>query len=101
MSERIISRTVVVRTPRGLHLRPWNQFAELAQKFDAQVVVSKGGTQADGRSTMQLLTLAAVEGAELQVEAQGPAAEEAVAALCEFIDKLFEEIETTDQNSSG
>lgn len=101
MNERKVSRRVVVRTPRGLHLRPWGQFAELALKFDAQVMVCKDGTQADGRSPMQLLTLAAVEGAELQVEAEGPAAENAVAALCEFIDNLYEEIETTDQDTLG
>jgi len=96
MSERKVSRTVVVRTPRGLHLRPWGQFAELAHKFDAQVVVIKGGTQADGRSTMQLLTLAAVQGSELQIEAQGFAADDAVAALCEFIENLYEDIDSTE-----
>ena len=101
MSERKVSRTVVVRNPQGLHLRPWGQFAKLAETFDAQVLVTNGSTQADARSPMQLLMLAAVEGAELQLEAQGPAAEQAVNSLCEFIESVYEDIETTEQNSSG
>lgn len=69
----------------GLHARPAGEFAALARRFDAEILVSKGGAPkgewVDGREVLELLSLAAAQGARLHLRARGREAERAVAAL--------------------
>lgn len=75
----------------GLHLRAAARFVQLSQQFRASVRVSCDGRAADGRSVLDLMTLAAERGAVLELEAVGPDAGEAVAALCALIEARFDE----------
>ncbi len=75
----------------GLHLRAAGEFVRVALKFQAQVRVSLDGKVADGKSILDLITLAAGPGARLEVEANGPDAEAALEALCRLIDARFHE----------
>ena len=56
-----------------------------------EVRVSCNGRAADGRSILDLMTLAAESGAQLELEAIGPDAEAATAALCSLIEDRFHE----------
>ena len=56
------------------------------QAFQSDVKVCRNGIIADGRSILDLLTLAAECGTMLAVEAQGCDAEDAVAALANMAD---------------
>jgi phosphocarrier protein HPr len=86
MSRGTVQHKLLVMNPDGFHLRPAGAFAELAQKFQSTVVVSKdGGPAADGKSPWNLMGLAALQGSELTVEASGPDAEEALNALVEML----------------
>ena len=58
-------------------------------KFAAEVTISKDGQTVDGRSIMGVLTLAATHGSEIQVEARGKQAEEAVRAVERLVEKKF------------
>ncbi|QDV36930.1 HPr family phosphocarrier protein [Tautonia plasticadhaerens] len=60
----------------GLHLRPASRVVGLAQRFDAEIRVRCGGSEADGKSVLGLLGLAAEAGMVLDLEARGPDAEE-------------------------
>ena len=101
MTEPRASRTVVVRNPQGLHARPADRFARLAGRFDATIELVKGGERVDGKSVLNILTLAAVQGTSLGLEAEGHDAEEATQALAELVEKNFEENEeVTDQEPS-
>jgi phosphocarrier protein HPr len=62
------------------------------QRFDAKVRVSCNGLAADGRSILDLMTLTAECGTQLELEATGLDAEEAVAALCTLIEAQFHEV---------
>ena len=75
----------------GLHLRPADQFVRLAHQFRAEVRVSCGDKFANGKSILDLATLAAGRGARLELEAVGPDAEEALAALAGLIESGFHE----------
>jgi phosphocarrier protein len=75
----------------GLHLRAATQFVRLSERFQAKVRVSCNGRAADGRSILDLVLLAAECGARLELEATGPDAEEATAALCALIEVGFDE----------
>ena len=98
MTQPTASRNVVVRNPQGLHLRPAHLLAQAAKQFDARIELVKGSERADGKSVLAILTLAAAEGTELLLEAQGPDAEAALDALAElFCQNFTEELESSEE----
>jgi phosphocarrier protein len=78
-------RRVLIRDASGLHLRLADQIVHLAQRFRAEVRVAHRGREADGKSILDMLGLAAAGGTRLDLEARGPDAEGAVAALTDLI----------------
>ena len=89
------SRDIVVSNKLGLHARPAMQFVDLANSFKSEIIVRKFGEEpgeADGKSVMQMIILAATEGTRMQIEASGEDAETAVKELAQlFEDKFGEE----------
>jgi phosphocarrier protein HPr len=89
------SRVIIVSNKLGLHARPAMQFVDLANQFKSQIMVHKGGDEpedADGKSVMQMIILAATEGTELRIDAEGEDAQTAVNQLAQlFADKFGEE----------
>jgi len=77
----------VVASELGLHARPAGLFVTLADRFDAEIRVGRGGEWVDGRSVLSLLSLAAGKGTKLCVRAVGPYAREAVAALGALLER--------------
>ena len=84
---------VTIRNRLGLHARPAMSFVDTANAFSSEIRVSKGSQSVDGKSIMQMMMLAATEGTELQLEAEGDDAELALAALRELVDRKFDEAE--------
>jgi phosphocarrier protein len=95
MSEPKASRTVVVNKPEGLHARPAELFVKLAQQYDAQIYVIKDNQRVDGKSMLNVLSLAAVEGTRLELEAVGHDAEAALDALQKLFHSDFADDGTT------
>ena len=75
----------------GLHLRPADRFVRLARQYRSEIRISCGGGRADGKSILDLATLAAGCGTRLALEADGPDAADAVAALVKLIEAGFSE----------
>ena len=69
----------------GLHARPAAQLVTAASKYEAEVFFIKGDLRVNGKSIMGVMMLAAEQGSELTVEANGPDEEAAVKALLEVI----------------
>jgi phosphocarrier protein len=90
-----VSRDIIVSNSLGLHARPAMQFVDTANRFRSRVTVVKGGEEpyeADGKSVMQMIILAATQGTPLQIKADGDDAEAAVKSLAQlFVDKFGEE----------
>ena len=87
-------KQVLVKNKLGLHARPAMQFVDLANQYASDIRVLKGGeepAEADGKSVMQMIILAAVEGTPLSIEASGDDADEAVRKLAELFDAGFGE----------
>ena len=84
-------RTVEICNERGLHARASAKFVKMASSFDAEVTVSKDGHTVDARSIMGLMMLAAGPGAQIEIAAEGPQAEEAAAALTDLVSCRFDE----------
>jgi phosphocarrier protein len=88
------SKELVVSNKLGLHARPAMQFVDLANQYASKVTVYKGGdepAEADGKSVMQMIILAATEGTPLRIEADGDDADEAVVKLAELFENKFGE----------
>ena len=88
------SKEVIICNTLGLHARPAMQFVDIANQFKSEIVVHKGGDEpadADGKSVMQMIILAAVEGTPMQIVADGDDAEEAVKKLAELVTGKFGE----------
>jgi len=91
MGERVLEKlvretTVEIKNAEGLHMRPAMQFVDTASRFDCDLIVSNGQTNADGKSIMQMSMLAATCGTRLHLRAEGPEAEQALEALRELVE---------------
>jgi len=75
----------------GLHFRAAALVVRALDEFSSNVTISNGETVADGRSVLDLMTLAAGRGTPIVVEAEGPDAEAAIAALGRLIAANFDE----------
>jgi phosphotransferase system HPr (HPr) family protein len=95
MSQETISREVVVGIEQGLHARPADLLAREARKWQSRIELVGKTQRVDGKSILDLLTLAAEAGTRLVVEATGPDAREAVEAIGGLFDRNF-----TDQYNS-
>jgi len=74
-----------------MHARAAVKFVQLAGHFKSEIRVIKDGAVVNGKSIMGLLTLVAALGFTIMIEAEGPDAPEAVAALAALVDSGFEE----------
>jgi phosphocarrier protein HPr len=101
MSEQMVSREVVVGIPQGLHARPADQLAREARKWQSRIELSSAAQRADGKSILELLTLAAEAGTRLVVEATGPDAREAVEAIGSLFERNFNEQEMNQETNHG
>ena len=88
------SRDIIVSNKLGLHARPAMQFVDLANQFKSDIKVTKFGDEpgeADGKSVMEMIILAATEGTKMRIEADGEDADEAVAKLVGLFEAKFGE----------
>jgi len=88
-----ISRDLPIINKRGLHARASARFVQCAERFDADIEVSKDQNTVGATSIMGLMMLAAGPGSVIQVTARGPDAEAALAALAALVADRFGEEE--------
>ncbi|MEX6723753.1 HPr family phosphocarrier protein [Sphingosinicellaceae bacterium M-36] len=91
MGDMALAQTVTILNKRGLHARASAKFVTLASRFNAQVTVSKDGSDVVGTSIMGLMMLAAAIGEEIRIAASGPEAPQALASLVALVEAKFEE----------
>lgn len=84
-------RTVTVPNPQGLHARPVMRFVDVAGQYTSDIVVKKGDFAVDGKNPMEMMLLEASQGTELQIEANGSDAAEALDTLCALVEGGFGE----------
>jgi phosphotransferase system HPr (HPr) family protein len=75
----------------GLHARAAAKFVHTAGRFTSRIRVARGGREVDGKSIMGLLLLAASQGSEIRVSADGPDEQDAIDALCALVRRGFDE----------
>jgi phosphocarrier protein HPr len=86
-----IRRVLEIVNKKGLHARASAKFVQTAEKFDAQITVTRGSETVGGTSIMGLMMLSAAEGTEITVEVKGKQAAEAMDAIVELVASGFGE----------
>ena len=77
----------------GLHARAATKLVQLASQFPCEIVISRAGQSANAKSVMGVLLLCGSKGTVLDLEANGPQADEAVRSIGQLIGNRFGEDE--------
>jgi phosphotransferase system HPr (HPr) family protein len=91
MADKTIEADFTVTNELGLHFRAAAMVVRTVTDFKAEIRISNGETEADARSVLDLMTLAASRGTTLHVTAQGVDAEKAIESLGALIGRNFAE----------
>lgn len=83
--------TFTILNELGLHARPAMLLVQSISRLNCEVLIEKGGVQADAKSIMGVLTLAAEQGSQITVRAEGPDADKAIEAVGKLIHEKFGE----------
>ncbi|MEX2478152.1 MAG: HPr family phosphocarrier protein [Gracilimonas sp.] len=86
----MIKKKITIKNSAGLHARPSAQLVKLASKFESDFYIHSYGYRVNGKSILGVMTLAAEQGAELELELDGADEEEALEAIVDAIDKKFD-----------
>jgi phosphocarrier protein HPr len=97
-NERAATRDAIVRVldivnKKGLHARASAKFVQTAERFDADIKVTRGGETVGGTSIMGLMMLAAATGTTITIQATGKQAKPALEALVALVENRFGEEE--------
>ena len=82
----MLTREVTVRNRAGVHTRPASMIVREAARFTSEFFIKKDGYEINGKSIIGVMTLAAEQGATLELLFDGPDENDAADAL----DALFE-----------
>ncbi len=94
MSGSSSERMVVVLNRAGLHMRPADLLARAASRFKCQIEIARqDGQGVDCKSILSILTLAAPQGCQLMLKANGSDAHDAVEFLASMFAEGFNELE--------
>lgn len=86
-----LKKDLVIGNARGLHARAAAKFVKCAEKFNADIRVTKGENEVSGSSIMGLMMLAASTGSVISLAVSGPEADAALDALSDLVTDKFGE----------
>ena len=89
----MVTKTVEIINKLGLHARAASKFVKLASGFESEVFLRKDNREANGKSIMGVMMLAASKGTVLELAIAGADEEKAMLALEELIAARFGEQE--------
>jgi phosphocarrier protein len=89
MPDKSATRKVIVANPAGLHARPSLALMQAVRDSQSQVEVRAPRQTVDARDILQLLSLGATQGTELELAATGPDAEEVLDKLADMFANCF------------
>ncbi|HMM87243.1 HPr family phosphocarrier protein [Azohydromonas sp.] len=87
----MIRTTLTISNRLGLHARASAKLTKLASGFASDVHMSRNGRRVNAKSIMGVMMLAAAQGAEIELEVDGPDEQAAAAAIRGLVDDRFGE----------
>ena len=88
-----LSKHITIINKLGLHARAASKLVGVASRFESSITLDREGQQADAKSIMSVLMLAASKGSVLHVTVNGGDAEEALQQIETLINNRFDEAE--------
>ena len=88
MNGQPLTKTVTIRDPQGLHMRPAAAFAKAARQYQSTVTVRLNERSVNGKSQLDLMLLAAEPGATLVLEVAGEDAAAALGVLADLLEAV-------------
>ncbi len=85
----MIKKKITIKNSAGLHARPSAALVKLAGSFKSDFYIHMYGYRVNGKSILGVMTLAAEEGAELELELNGEDEKEAMSAIVELANNKF------------
>jgi phosphocarrier protein len=86
----VIDREVVVGHELGLHARVSARLVKLAGQFESRISIARvdraDGSEADAKSILSILLLAASQGTRMRVRAEGRDESAAIEAVCAYLE---------------
>jgi phosphocarrier protein len=87
----MIERRVAIVNELGLHARAAARLVRTAGEYRSRVQLVKDGEEADAKSILSVLLLAAAKGTELKLRCEGPDEQQAIDAVSRLIAERFGE----------
>jgi phosphocarrier protein len=85
----MLKKNIKVINPSGVHARPASVLVRTASRYEAEFYIHSHGYRINGKSILGVLTLAAEQGAELELEVDGEDEEEALKAITGLFEDGF------------
>lgn len=89
----MIQEQLTIINKLGLHARAAAKLVGVAGNYQSRITLCKDGREADAKSIMSVMMLAASQGTDLNVEIDGPDAAEAWTAILALVQDRFGEAE--------
>ncbi|WP_108125924.1 HPr family phosphocarrier protein [Saccharospirillum mangrovi] len=89
----MIQEQLTIINKLGLHARAAAKLVGVAGNYQSRITLSKDGREADAKSIMSVMMLAASQGTDLNVEIDGPDAADAWTAILALVQDRFGEAE--------
>lgn len=87
----MVEKLITIHNALGLHARPSGMLSQAANQFSSNIYIQKGLMKVNAKSIMGIMMLAAGQGTELTITADGPDEEEAIEALLKLVENGFDE----------
>ncbi|HOO73795.1 MAG TPA: HPr family phosphocarrier protein [Tepiditoga sp.] len=84
------TESVILENKTGLHARPAADFVKKASSFKSDIKLIKDGSEFNGKSILNVLSMGAVKGTKITIKAEGADEDLAVSNLVSLI-KSFNE----------
>ena len=88
-----IEKNITIINKLGLHARAASKLVGTATRYQSKILITRQEQQADAKSIMSVLMLAAGKGTELCITVTGDDAEDAYGAIETLINNRFDEEE--------
>ena len=82
----MVSQSVIIKNPTGLHLRPAGLFCKEALRYQSSIKFQYGNTTANVKSVLSVLGACVKSGDEIILICEGPDEEKALADMVALVE---------------
>ena len=88
----MIIKNITIINKAGMHTRPASTIVKIASKYKSDFFLSRDGFEVNGKSIIGVMTLAAEQGAVLELKFDGPDEQDLANDLISFFERGFDEM---------